>query len=247
MTTAGPDPIEDEGIFALPRALEHVVEGLYRGIIEKSEAQLGGPVDNSPSEHADVTLHLRAATMAENALKDIRALINAYVHAVAQPRPSLQGIAAAQGVTPSNLRRRYKPLQVTAVRELLAERPVVDVVQFAFPSVTDEQLVGVSGVLDSDIALRRTIRTAELAYRIKIMTGVVGVERAQEFAESSAAALVKEWHGPGGLVLRDLDNQPLSMLQRPSVEGATAELGPEYVEYLARELDAFEVVRKGLI
>ncbi|NMA78300.1 MAG: hypothetical protein GX960_13740 [Actinomycetales bacterium] len=246
MAAVEPDPPEDEGDFVLPRALEQVVQGLYRRVIEKSEVQLARPVDIAPSEYANATLHLRVATMAESALKDIRALINAYAHAVAEPRPSLQGVAAAQGVTPSNLRRRYKPVHVAAVRELLAERPVVDVVQFAFPSVTDEQLVGLSGALDNDLALRGRIRVAEYDYSVKIFTGVVGAERAQELAESNTSALVKEWYGASGVAARDINNRPLSMLQGPSLEGATAELGPEYTAYLTRELDAFGVFRRGL-
>lgn len=238
--------LDDEGDdFALPRELEHVVEGLHRRVISISGTQLERPLGRSPDGTPLAFTHLRSAAMAENALKDLRALINAYAHAVAQPRPHLQSIAGAQGVTPSNLRRRYKPAHVAAVRELMAERSVVDVVQFAFPTVTDQQLVGISRQLDGDLALRERLRKFEFEYRMRHLTEAFGSWRAKQLADSDTDALFREWLGSASVVDRDFSNLPLSMLQRNSVEGAAAELGSEYREYLAREVSSFESMRSA--
>lgn len=91
---------------------------------------------------------------------DIRAGLTAYSQAVSKERPELQGLALWQRVSASALRHRYNALHVQAIRELLTERPLIDIVLEPFVTVVESDLAGISESLDTQLALRSKMRAA---------------------------------------------------------------------------------------
>lgn len=89
---------------------------------------------------------------------DLRGLITAYSQAVADERPELTQLAKWQRISPSALRHRYDESHVQAVRELLTADPLIDIIIEPLPSVIDDDLIGVTPVMDEQLALRRRMR-----------------------------------------------------------------------------------------
>lgn len=87
-------------------------------------------------------------------------MLTAYSQSVATERPELARLAQRQKVSPSALRHRYNALHVQAVRELLRDDPIIDVVLEPFSSVTEDDLRGISDVLDVQLDLRKRMRAA---------------------------------------------------------------------------------------
>lgn len=97
------------------------------------------------------------STNAIDRLEDVRAMLTAWAHAIANPRPDLMSIARWQHISPSTIRRRYTTAQITAIRSLLSNTPQLDVILYPFDSFTTEDLAGLSPELDGEIAVRLQI------------------------------------------------------------------------------------------
>lgn len=76
---------------------------------------------------------------------DLRALLTAYSHQFHEPRPVMAAIAKAQDATRQGVPRRYGQVTVDAIRELLGEEPNVALILDAFPSLSLDDLTGLSG------------------------------------------------------------------------------------------------------
>ncbi|MBM7832065.1 hypothetical protein JOE59_002770 [Agromyces cerinus] len=116
----------------------------------------------SVTERSDGFLYLATGVSTELADRaaDLRALITAYAQRVATRRPELAELARWQRVSPSALRHRYNDLHVQAIRELMAEDPLIDIVIEPFTTVLDEHFEGLSPALDEQLELRRRMRRA---------------------------------------------------------------------------------------
>ena len=231
------------GDFVLPAALKQLVINLQ----QRSEAALALRREKLATLEDDESFAAEAvalSTYAEELLKASRTIINAYSHAIASPRPSLQKLAFAQEITPSNLRRRYTSTHVLGVSELLEESPSIDVVQHAFPSVADMDLKGISKAIDEDVAMRLSLRAACITGGLNVLTKVLSPERAREALLQDGYVLPN--YGPtgsnGGF---EFERIPLGRIDRGVVMNAAKGLGREYVEYTERELAAFDDISKA--
>lgn len=89
---------------------------------------------------------------------DLRALVTAFGQTVATERPELSQLAKWQRISPSALRHRYTESHVQAVRELMKEDPLIDIVIEPLSSVTDDDFEGLTPGLDAQLDLRRRMR-----------------------------------------------------------------------------------------
>ncbi|WP_447586959.1 hypothetical protein [Microbacterium lacticum] len=129
----------------------------------KSEMPHWIPPGVAPAETTDEDWILRVAgisTELADRSADIRACLTAYSQAVANKRPELQAVALWQRVSASALRHRYNALHVQAVRELLKEEPLIDIVLEPFISVVDRDLAGINEQIDAQLELRAKMRSA---------------------------------------------------------------------------------------
>lgn len=228
------------GDFVLPAAVKQLVINLQ----QRAEMVLELRCEKVTRLEDDEAFAVEAAaltTYVEELLKASRTIVNAYSHAVASPRPSLQKLASAQAITPSNLRRRYTPTHVMGVAELLSKAPSIDVIQHAFPAIADMDLMGISKNIDRNVSLRLSLRAASVSGSLDTLTKVLSPERARE-------ALLKDGrhpphYGPTGSNGEfEFERVPLGLIGREAVLSAAAALGPEYVKYAEAELDAYEKV-----
>jgi hypothetical protein len=92
-------------------------------------------------------------------LTDARALVTAYYHAIADPRPELSQMAKVQGISPSSIRHRYTREQVEAIVLLLEGEVRFDLLLEPFSSFDDMILVGsfenYSEIVDKRMRLRQ--------------------------------------------------------------------------------------------
>lgn len=149
--------------FGLPEPVRDLAEKLR---LRALEAGKGARQELKPGQRDELFLlsSLGFANESERIAKDLRTLLTAYAHAVASERPSLQEVASWQRVTPGNLRRRYAPIHVEAVRSLLSDRVSFDLVEIAFGSVDDEMLRERNDQARRDYRTRIEIRRAFTAF-----------------------------------------------------------------------------------
>lgn len=226
------------GEFVLPAAVRQLVINLQ----QRSEAALALRREKLAKLEDDEAFAAEAvalSTYAEELLKASRTIVNAYSHAIASPRPSLQKLALAQEITPSNLRRRYTSAHVSGVAELLRGSPSIDVIQHAFPAVADMDLKGISEAIDEEVAMRLSLRAACVTRGLDVLTKVLSPERAREALLQDGYVLPH--YGPtgsnGGF---EFERIPLGRIDRGVMMNAAKGLGCEYVEYAERELAAFD-------
>ena len=120
--------------FNLPEPIRDLAEKLRLRALETSH-EAREELEAGQRDELFLLASLGFANEAEREAKDLRTLLTAYAHAVASERPSLQEVASWQRVTPGNLRRRYSPIHVDAVKSLLGDRVSFDLVETAFASV----------------------------------------------------------------------------------------------------------------
>lgn len=149
--------------FGLPEPVRNLAEKLRLRACETTDAAQR-ELESGQRDELFLLSSLGFANESERIAKDLRTLLTAYAHAVASERPSLQEVASWQRVTPGNLRRRYAPIHVEAVRSLLSERVSFDVVETAFESVDDEVLRDRNDQARHDYRMRTDIRKAFTAF-----------------------------------------------------------------------------------
>lgn len=224
--------------FAIPAAVKQLVVNLQ----QRSEAALRHRREKLASVEGDEPFAVEVvalSTYAEELLKASRTVVNAYAHAIANPRPSLQRLALAQEITPSNLRRRYTSAHVLGINELLQESPSIDVIQCAFPVVADMDLKGISEKVDHDVSMRLELRAVCMAGSLDLLSKVLSPERAREVLLREGR--VPPHYGPTGSDGDfEFERMPLGRIGREVVMNAAADLGAEYAEYARRELDAYD-------
>lgn len=225
------------GEFAIPAAVRQLVINLQ----QRSEATLAHRREKLSSLEGDESFAVEVvalSTYVEELLKASRTVVNAYSHAIANPRPSLQRLAFAQEITPSNLRRRYTSIHVLGVTELLQESPSIDVIQHAFPVVADMDLKGISTRIDHEVSMRLELRAACMAGSLDLLSKVLSPERAREVLLREGR--VPPHYGPTGSNGDfEFERMPLGRIGREVVMNAAGDLGSEHVEYAQRELAAF--------
>lgn len=221
--------------FELPAPIRELAERLRSRLrtltIDASEDASGAQV----RDELFLLDSLGFATEVELVAKDLRTLLNAYSHAVAVERPSLQEVASWQRVTPGNLRRRYTSVHVNATRSLLAERISFDLVQAAFASVKDEMLDGLNDQASADYRLRSDVRQSYFG----LIDRTANVLHGEGWRERT---LVESRFDPNPLrgyiqVSASAYNvvTPLSSISESAIDRALSELGPEHAEYVAFE------------
>lgn len=180
------------------------------------------------------------ANESERIAKDLRTLLTAYAHAVASERPSLQEVASWQRVTPGNLRRRYAPTHVEAIRSLLSDRVSFDLVEIAFASVDDEMLREASDQSRHDYGIRSDIRQACTAFvdeTAEVLHGKGWRERT--FVESRFDPNpLRGYSGVSALSMGS--DKALAQLSPNLIDHALARLGPEHAHYVEFERHAVE-------
>lgn len=145
--------------FNLPEPIRDLAEKLRLRALETSHAARE-ELEAGQRDELFLLASLGFANEAEREAKDLRTLLTAYAHAVASERPSLQEVASWQRVTPGNLRRRYSPIHIDAVKSLLGDRVSFDLVETAFASVDDEMLRDRNDQARNDYRMRADIRSA---------------------------------------------------------------------------------------
>lgn len=142
---------------------------------------------------------------------DLRGLITAYSQAVADARPELTQLAKWQRISPSALRHRYDESHVQAVRELLTADPLIDIIIEPLPSVIDDDLIGVTPVMDKQLALRRRMR--ELAAEEFEASFGSDASRKLGFPRNPAdARITRPIADLGSFMTRTLENREPSLL-----------------------------------
>lgn len=217
-----------------------------RGLAERLRSRLKSTTVDAAEDAAGTRMRdelflldsLGFASELELVAKDLRTLLNAYSHAVATERPSLQEVASWQRVTPGNLRRRYTAAHVNATRALLAERISFDLVQGGFASVRDEMLDGLNDRASTDRRLRSDVREAYF----ELIDRTANVLHGEGWRERT---LVESRFDPNPLrgyiqVSASSYNEvtPLSSISASAIDRALSELGPEHAEYVAFERTA---------
>lgn len=149
--------------FELPEPIRDLAEKMRLRALETCKAAKE-ELEQGQRDELFLLASLGFANESEREAKDLRTLLTAYAHAVASERPSLQEVASWQRVTPGNLRRRYAPIHLEAVRSLLSDRVSFDLVETAFPSVDDEMLRDRNDQARHDYRLRADIRNAFTAF-----------------------------------------------------------------------------------
>lgn len=224
--------------FAIPAAVRQLVINLQQrseAALAHRRVKLASMDDGEPFAVEVVAL----STYAEELLKASRTVVNAYAHAIANPRPSLQRLAFAQEITPSNLRRRYTSSHVLGVNELLQESPSIDVIQCVFPVVADMDLKGISEKIDREVSMRLELRAACMAGSLDLLSKVLSPERAREVLLREGR--VPPHYGPTGSDGDfEFERMPLGRIGREVVMNAAVDLGAEYAEYARRELAAYD-------
>ncbi|WP_146078748.1 hypothetical protein [Rathayibacter rathayi] len=97
-----------------------------------------------PDEPGDVEPLFQSALFATHranqASRDLRALLTAYAHQFHQPRPVMAELARAQDASPAGLLRRYNQKHVDAISSLLSSTPDLQIIQAGFPSLSTAEL-----------------------------------------------------------------------------------------------------------
>lgn len=236
----GDSPGTRDGAFALPIGVKQLVSNLQ----QRAEGALVQRRENLASLEGDEAFAVEAAALTgyvEGLLKASRTIVNAYCHAIANPRPGLQRLAAAQEITPSNLRRRYTPTHVAAVTTLLGDSPAIDAVQYAFPVVADQDFMGISKNIDHDVSMRLKLRATHVSNSLGVLTTVLSPERARE--SLLAGGYLPPNYGPTGVSgIFEFERIPLGMIGHEALMSTAETLGREYVKYAANELEAYDEI-----
>lgn len=109
-------------------------------------------------------------------LTDARSLLTAYAREIAEPRPSMGELAAAQGISITSLRRRYNEAQVQALRHLVHETGTIDEIISPFRTLYDDQLRHTAANRDSEIDKRHEMARlyATHEFRLAEQIGITG-------------------------------------------------------------------------
>lgn len=225
--------------FDLPRPVRDLAEEL-RSRARKATEEAEHESQSRQRDELFLLASLGFAYESERIAKDLRTLLTAYAHAVASERPSLQEVASWQRVTPGNLRRRYAPTHVEAIRSLLSDRVSFDLVELAFASVDDEMLREANDQSRHDYRTRSDIRHACTAFvdeTAEVLHGKGWRERT--FVESRFDPNpLRGYSGVSALSMGS--DKAMAQLSPNLIDHALARLGPEHAHYVEFERHAVE-------
>ncbi|MFC7375936.1 hypothetical protein ACFQRD_11730 [Brachybacterium sp. GCM10030268] len=124
------------------------------------------------------------STLSIRALSDARSLLTAFLREIADPRPSMKELAKAQSISPTTLRRRYKPEHVTAIKHLIDNSGRIDDILRPFDMLFDFDLAGISEERDQELAIRDKLAKAYEAVEVSL-AGTIGIPIPDEFDEEN--------------------------------------------------------------
>lgn len=149
----------------VPEEIAQVVEAMWTGVWEFEPP----PPDSVQGESWSwLTDAVEYSSSRAQILIDVRALLTAYAREIADPRPSMANLAAAQGIAISTLRRRYNEDQVEAVRHLIANNGLVDDIIGPFPSLYEAALYKTSPERDRELNARYEMAVLYGQYEIEL-------------------------------------------------------------------------------
>lgn len=169
----------------VPESIAAVVEAMWTNVWEVEPPGPTAPDGETEQWYADAVAYCdsRAAI-----LTDARALLTAYAREIADPRPSMGKLAAAQGISITSLRRRYNSDQVSALQHLVNETGTIDQVIAPFPTLYDDHLRHISASRDDEITKRHEMARLYAAHELQLAEQIGITE--------PSSALLKKW-GPG--------------------------------------------------
>lgn len=149
----------------IPEAVAAVVEALW------TQAKDGEPPEpTSPNGETEdwFAAAVQYSDSRASILTDVRAMLTAYARELAQPRPNMGRLAAAQGISITSLRRRYNDAQVNALRHLTAGTGLIDDIIAPFTSIYDEHLLYISDARDKEIDQRSEMGKLYAAHEYRL-------------------------------------------------------------------------------